>query len=69
MVFYKLQVAPRATEICSTFNDQVQAEIIPDHNDPYRVEWTDGELTDDVLVGEKVGLAFSCLQRVFDLAR
>jgi actin-related protein 8 len=55
MVFYKLQIAPRATDLCSAFNNPVRAEIVPDHNDPYRIEWLDGELSDDILVGEKVG--------------
>lgn len=54
MTFYKLQIVPKAPETCIAFNDSVQAQIIPDHNDPYRVEWIDGDSTDDVLVGEKV---------------
>lgn len=59
MMFYKLNIISKATEICTSFNDKVRAEVIPDHNDPYRVEWLDGDVTDDILVGEKVGLAFA----------
>jgi actin-related protein 8 len=58
MLFYKLNIVSKATEICTAFNDQVRAEVIPDHNDPYRVDWIDGEAIDDVLIGEKVGIVF-----------
>ena len=64
MTFYKLNIVPKAYEICMLFNQNVKPEVIPDHNDPFRVEWIDGDVTDDVLVGEKVGLAF-CV--VFDM--
>ncbi|KAF8523616.1 hypothetical protein JB92DRAFT_3081847 [Gautieria morchelliformis] len=53
MMFYKLNIVSKATELCTSFNEQVRAEVIPDHNDPYRVEWIDGASIGDVLVGEK----------------
>ena len=65
MMFYKLNIVPRATEVCTSFNDKVQAEVIPDHNDPYRIEWIEGEITDDILVGEQVGLAFRVVSSFF----
>ncbi|KAF8519013.1 hypothetical protein BU17DRAFT_76035 [Hysterangium stoloniferum] len=49
MVFYKLQIIPNATEICTSFNEQVQHEIIADHNDPSRIEWIEGNSTNDAL--------------------
>ncbi|KAF8587912.1 actin-like ATPase domain-containing protein [Ramaria rubella] len=53
MVFYKLHIVPKATEVCTSYNEQVQPTVIPDHNDPYRVEWIEGDSIEDILVGEK----------------
>ncbi|KAH9941980.1 actin-like ATPase domain-containing protein [Amylocystis lapponica] len=39
MRFYKLRVTPNAAGIASTFNAQFQPEVIPEANDPFRVEW------------------------------
>ncbi|KAK7025245.1 actin-related protein 8 [Favolaschia claudopus] len=51
MRFYKLRVTPNAANVASTFNEQFQPEIIPEHNDPFQLEWIkDGA---DVLIGEK----------------
>lgn len=58
MRFYKLRVTPNAAGIASTFNEQFKPEIIPEINDPFRVDWIQGPLDDDFLVGEKV----SCLK-------
>ncbi|KIJ55715.1 hypothetical protein M422DRAFT_151102 [Sphaerobolus stellatus SS14] len=49
MLFYKLHIVPKASEICTNFNEQVQPEIIADHNDPYRVDWIEGNPKEDVL--------------------
>lgn len=55
MRFYKLRVTPNATSIASTFNEQFKPEIIPEHNDPFRVDWIHEPLSDDpCLVGDKV---------------
>lgn len=54
MLFYKLHVVPKAMETCISYNTQVQPEIIPDHNDPYRVAWIDGTPGSELYFGEKV---------------
>lgn len=55
MRFYKLRVTPNATSIASTFNEQFKPEIIPEQNDPFRVDWIHEPLSDDAyLVGDKV---------------
>jgi len=53
MTFYKLQVSPTAGEECNIYNEQVEPEIIADHNDPYRVDWIAGKPKEDVFIGEK----------------
>ncbi|KAG7444906.1 actin-like ATPase domain-containing protein [Guyanagaster necrorhizus] len=53
MRFYKLRVTPNAANLASTFNAAFQPEIIPEHNDPFQVEWVDESCSKDVLVGEK----------------
>ncbi|KIL69325.1 hypothetical protein M378DRAFT_69891 [Amanita muscaria Koide BX008] len=53
MRFYKHRVTPNATSIARTFNEQFKPEIIPEHNDPYRVEWLDASCNEAVLIGEK----------------
>ncbi|KAF8623025.1 hypothetical protein AX15_006537 [Amanita polypyramis BW_CC] len=53
MRFYKHRVTPNATSIARTFNEQFKPEIIPEHNDPYRVDWLDASCNEDVLIGEK----------------
>ncbi len=53
MRFYKLRVTPNAANLASTFNTAFQPEIIPEHNDPFQVEWFDESCSEDVLVGEK----------------
>lgn len=55
MRFYKLRVTPNAATIASTFNAKFKPEIIPEHTDPFRVDWIFGS-SDEVLVGEKVNL-------------
>ncbi|TFL05353.1 hypothetical protein BDV98DRAFT_561901 [Pterulicium gracile] len=54
MRFFKLRPIPRGqtTASCSGYNMRARPEIIPEHNDPFRVVWVDnGEK--EVLVGEK----------------
>ncbi|KAJ7180728.1 hypothetical protein C8R46DRAFT_1070410 [Mycena filopes] len=51
MRFYKLPIAPNATNVAKAYNGEFKPEIIAEHNDPYQSEWIkDGG---DVLVGEK----------------
>ncbi|KAF8745459.1 hypothetical protein AX14_008889 [Amanita brunnescens Koide BX004] len=52
MRFYKHRVTPNATSIARTFNEQFKPEIIPEHNDPYRVDWLDS-CQENVLIGER----------------
>jgi len=54
MRFYKLRVTPNAASIASTFNEQFVPEIIPEINDPFRIEWIQGNVEEEHLVGEKV---------------
>lgn len=58
MRFYKLRVTPNAANIASTFNDQFKPEIIPEANDPFRVDWI-SESSEDTLVGDVVGIPSS----------
>ncbi|TCD69619.1 actin-like protein arp8 [Steccherinum ochraceum] len=51
MRFYKLRVTANAANIASTFNDQFKPEIIPEANDPFRVDWI-SESSEDTLVGD-----------------
>jgi actin-related protein 8 len=41
MRFYKRRIIPNSHELVMGFNGRQQPEAIADHNDPYRVEWTD----------------------------
>ena len=51
MRFYKLRVTTTAASVATTFNEQFKPEIIPEVNDPYRVDWiTTSE--ESVLVGD-----------------
>ena len=54
MRFYKLRVTPNAAGIASSFNDQFKPEIIPEANDPFRVEWIKEAEDREVLIGEEV---------------
>ncbi|KAI0272353.1 hypothetical protein BC834DRAFT_856390 [Gloeopeniophorella convolvens] len=53
MRFYKLRVTPDAAMKAATFNEQLQPELIAEQNDPFRVEWIQGEATEPYYVGEK----------------
>ncbi|KAH7927316.1 actin-like ATPase domain-containing protein [Leucogyrophana mollusca] len=53
MRFYKLRVTPNAAGIASTFNEQFKPEIIPEVNDPFRVDWIQESSEDaEALIGE-----------------
>ncbi|CAN6634774.1 actin-like protein Arp8p [Trichomonascus vanleenenianus] len=41
MRFYKRRILPSSSNMATNFNARTVPEEIPDHNDPYRVEWTD----------------------------
>ncbi|ODQ66567.1 actin-like ATPase domain-containing protein [Nadsonia fulvescens var. elongata DSM 6958] len=43
MRFYKRRIVPNSHEMVVNFNRRTQPEQIPDHNDPYRIEWTEVE--------------------------
>jgi actin-related protein 8 len=52
MRFYKLRVTQNAANIASTFNEPFKPEIIPEINDPFRIDWLQ-DPDEKVLVGEK----------------
>ena len=54
MRFYKLRVTTNAPSIASTFNEQFKPEIIPEANDPFRIDWITAPTDEDFIVGEKV---------------
>lgn len=41
MKFYKRRILPNSHQTVSNYNNRVEFEEIPEHNDPYRVEWTE----------------------------
>lgn len=54
----KRRSVPNANAQVISYNSQAVQEIIPDHNDPYKVEWTDPNINGekpDHFIGEKVG--------------
>jgi actin-related protein 8 len=53
----KRRVVPNANAQVISYNSQAVQEIIPDHNDPYKVEWTDANAAGEpaeYFIGEKV---------------
>lgn len=50
-------VANAQTQVLS-FNKSSQPETIADHNDPYKVDWTQIEEGVEYYVGEKVGFRY-----------
>lgn len=56
MKMAKRRAVPNANAQVISYNSQAVQEIIPDHNDPYKVEWTDGdqEGKPEYYIGEKV---------------
>ncbi|KAF8659821.1 hypothetical protein AX16_001706 [Volvariella volvacea WC 439] len=51
MRFFKCRIIPDATTTASRFNEQFQPEVIPEHNDAYRVEWI-SDRESSTIVGE-----------------
>jgi hypothetical protein len=56
MKIAKRRAVPNANAQVISYNSQAVQEIIPDHNDPYKVEWTDAdhEGRPEYFIGEKV---------------
>lgn len=56
MKMAKRRAVPNANAQVISYNSQAVQEIIPDHNDPYKVEWTDSdqEGKPEYFIGEKV---------------
>jgi actin-related protein 8 len=59
MRFYKLRMTPDAAIKAAGFNEQLKPELIPEQNDPFRVDWIHDIATEPFFVGEKVRQAFS----------
>ncbi|KAK9368878.1 hypothetical protein V1509DRAFT_621752 [Lipomyces kononenkoae] len=53
MRFYKRRVASNSHDSVLSYNKRATPEDIPDHNDPYRIEWTDVSTAPNIIVGEK----------------
>ena len=54
MRFYKLRMTPDAAIKAAGFNEQLKPELIPEQNDPFRVDWIYDIATEPFFVGEKV---------------
>jgi len=54
MKLAKMRVTPNAHSQVQQYNIQSIPEIIPDHNDPYKIEWTSTENKEKYFVGLKV---------------
>lgn len=52
---------PEGNKQAATFNRNSKAVQIPDHNDPYKVDWLDMDKEPNVIVGTKV-ISFSFLR-------
>jgi len=52
----KMRVTPNAHSQVQQYNIQSIPEIIPDHNDPYKIEWTSTENHEKYFVGLKVNI-------------
>ena len=53
MRFYKIPVTRDAASIVTTFNERFQPDLIPEENDPMRIDWI-YDPTEEFYVGEKV---------------
>jgi actin-related protein 8 len=62
MRFYKLRASPQGSQQAASYNENVQVQNIPDHNDPYRIDWLEMEKEEDVIIGNKVQCNWSTLQ-------
>jgi actin-related protein 8 len=54
MRFYKLNVSKEATVNAIAFNSTVKPELIPEENDPYRIQWVTTPPAGEYVVGERV---------------
>lgn len=53
MKFYKCRIQPGSTDLTTNYNTKnTQAEEIPEHNDPSKVDWTDTSDKKEYYVGE-----------------
>ena len=64
MRFYKLRMTPDAAMKATGFNEQLKPELIPEQNDPFRVEWIYDIATEPFYVGEKVRQAIPIIGRI-----
>lgn len=48
-----------------SYNSNVEAEIISEHNDPFKLEFTDVSQQPDVVIGERVGVKFRSVALTF----
>ena len=53
MRFYKIPVTRDPASIVTTFNERFQPDLIPEANDPMRVDWI-YDPTEEFYVGDKV---------------
>ncbi|KAK9453505.1 hypothetical protein V1511DRAFT_81987 [Dipodascopsis uninucleata] len=53
MRFYKRRVPSNSYESVLSYNRRTSPEDIADHNDPYRIEWTDVSSAPKVVIGER----------------
>ncbi|KAI8806767.1 hypothetical protein BJ742DRAFT_773790 [Cladochytrium replicatum] len=49
----KIRTLPNGATLASSYNSQVRPEVIMDHNDPYKIEWTDGSKCTAAMTGLK----------------
>ncbi|OLL24237.1 putative actin-related protein 8 [Neolecta irregularis DAH-3] len=49
----KRRSVPNARELAAGYNKRSEVEVIPDHNDPNRVEWTDVSNKPSYVIGQK----------------
>ena len=64
MRFYKLRMTPDAAMKATGFNEQLKPELIPEQNDPFRIEWIYDIATEPFYVGEKVRQAIPIIGRI-----
>jgi actin-related protein 8 len=54
MRLHKLRALPQGPQQAAAYNEHVKVEKIPDHNDPYRIEWLDMDKEPNTIVGNRV---------------
>jgi len=68
----KMRILPGGPQQCLSYNSQVTPEIIPDHNDPHKIEWTEENeehdgIRNSYFVGQKVKQKRNYEDQVFDI--